>query len=263
VIAWLGDGFGVLAAVLGATALFFFVATRGALLVRTLSHSSSDEAAHVYPIYAHMWLIRLVDFQPLISAILLFQYHRLVARITQEIVRTDLDGSKVLITSCAFGDMIPRVVEAAFVSNASEVLVADIIPNELTHAKNKLVDCGHKVRFLKDDATCMDLGDDTVAVNIVFFLLHELPHAQKIRALDEAGRVLVAGGRLLLAEFHRPEIWPLRALSWIYFKVFEPLGLTLWNSHDPIALLQQAGGWRCERSTCFHGNFQLIVATRL
>src|SRR5216117_4075277 len=63
------------------TGLFFFVVTRGALLVRALSPKSRNHASHVYPVYSNMRLIRLVDCQPVISAILLFQYHRLVSTI--------------------------------------------------------------------------------------------------------------------------------------------------------------------------------------
>lgn len=260
---WFGDAVDALAGVLAATGLFFFVATRGALLVRMLSRGSASETAHVYPIYSNMRLIRLVDFQPLISAILLFQYHRLVARIVDEMAHADLAGGTVLITSCAFGDMLPSVVDAAIAANAGQVLIADIIPNELIHAEHKLGNRGGKVRFIEDDATRMHLGDDEVVVNIMFFLLHELPHPLKLRALAEAGRVLAPGGKLMLAEFHRPDAWPLRALSWIYFKVFEPLGLALWSSHNPVGLLRAMGRWRCERTTCFHGNFQIVVATKL
>ena len=78
----------------------------------------------------------------------------------------------------------------------------------------------------------------------------------------EAGRMLAAGGKLFLAEFHRPEPWVLRALSWTYFKVFEPLGLALWDTHDPLGCLQAMGGWSCERTTFFFGNFQIITATK-
>lgn len=262
-IAWFDATIDVLAGVLACTGLFFLVATRGALLVRALSGNSTSETAHVYPIYSSMRLIRLVDFQPLISAILLFQYHRLVTRIVDEIARTDLADGKVLITSCAFGDMIPSVVDAAIAAKADQVLVVDIIPNELIHAESKLGDRGGKVRLIEDNATCMHLGDGEVAVNIVFFLLHELPDPMKVRALAEAGRVLARGGKLIIAEFHRPDAWPLRALSGIYFKVFEPLGLALWRSHDPVALLGDMGSWYCERTTCFHGNFQVVVATKL
>jgi hypothetical protein len=74
--------------------------------------------------------------------------------------------------------------------------------------------------------------------------------------------MLAPGGRLYLAEFHRPELWVLRALSWTYFKVFEPLGLALWDTHDPVRQLQAMEGFSCERRTVFFGNFQVIVATR-
>ena len=63
--------------VLASTALFFFTLTRGALIMRGALGRLQHDAAHVYPIYSNMRLIRLVDYQPIISAILLFQYSRL------------------------------------------------------------------------------------------------------------------------------------------------------------------------------------------
>jgi ubiquinone/menaquinone biosynthesis C-methylase UbiE len=198
-----------------------------------------------------------------ISAILLFQYHRLVSRITSELAELDLSNKKVLITSCAFGNVIPRVVEAAAAAGAERVLIADIIQNELVHARGKLGALAGKAEFIEADATRLKLADGSVDANVIFFLLHELPHHLKWQALDEAGRTLAPGGKLFLAEFHRPKPWVLRALSWTYFKVFEPLGLALWDSHDPVKYLQQAGGWRVERTTCFFENFQVITATKL
>ena len=115
--------------VLASTALFFFVLTRGALIVRGALGLSQDDAAHVYPIYSNLWLIRLIDFQPIISAILLFQYDRLVSAITNGLGHTDLRGKNVLITSCAFGNVIPRVAAAAIEAGARRVLIADIIKN--------------------------------------------------------------------------------------------------------------------------------------
>jgi ubiquinone/menaquinone biosynthesis C-methylase UbiE len=108
----------------------------------------------------------------------------------------------------------------------------------------------------------MQLADGAVAANVIFFLLHELPHHLKGRALREAGRVLAPGGKLFLAEFHRPDSRVLRGFSWLYFKVFEPLGLALWSTHDPVALLEGSGEWEFERTTCCLGNFQVIVATK-
>jgi|SRR5665647_255333 len=247
---------------LASTGLFFFVVTRGALVLRGLSPGSNSEKSHVYPIYSNMRLIKMVDFQPVISAILLFQYHHLVSKIVSELARMDLRKKKLLITSCAFGNVIPRVVKAAVESGAERVLIADIIQNELVHAKSKLGEYSGKVEFVEDNATSMKQQEGSVAANVIFFLLHELPHHLKSQALNEAGRMLAPGGKLFLAEFHRPQLWVLRALSWTYFKVFEPLGLALWDTHDPLVYLENTGGWKCERTTYFFGNFQIITATK-
>jgi len=259
---WMVSVVSALFFLLVSTGLFFFVVTRGALVLRGLSPGSASEKSHVYPIYSNMRLIKLVDFQPIISAILLFQYNRLVSKIVAELNRLDLRTKKVLITSCAFGNVIPRVVKAAVQAGAKRVLIADIIHNELVHAKSKLGDLSGKVDFIEENATSMKQPDGTVDANVIFFLLHELPHHLKGQALSEAGRMLAPGGKLFLAEFHRPELWVLRALSWTYFKVFEPLGLALWDTHDPLNCLENMGGWTCERTTYFFGNFQIITATK-
>lgn len=261
-ITWMVNGVSVLIFLLVSTGLFFFAVTRGALVLRGLSPGSQGEKSHVYPIYSNMRLIKLVDFQPIISAILLFQYHRLVSKIISELKQSDLRNKKVLITSCAFGNAIPRVVKAAVQAGVERVLIADIIHNELVHAKSKLGEFSGKVDYVEDNATSMKQADGTVDANVIFFLLHELPHHLKGRALSEAGRMLAPGGKLILAEFHRPELWVLRALSWTYFKVFEPLGLALWDTHDPLNCLENMGGWTCERTTYFFGNFQIITATK-
>jgi ubiquinone/menaquinone biosynthesis C-methylase UbiE len=259
---WMVNGVSALFFLLLATGLFFFVVTRGALVLRGLSPGSASDKSHVYPIYSNMRLIKLVDFQPIISAILLFQYKRLVSKIVSGLKQSDLRAKKVLITSCAFGNVIPRVVNAALQAGAERVLIADIIHNELVHARNKLGALSGKVDFIEDNATSMKQPVGTVDANVMFFLLHELPHHLKGQALSEAGRMLAPGGKLYLAEFHRPELWVLRALSWTYFKVFEPLGLALWDTHDPLNCLEEMGGWKCERTTYFFGNFQVITATR-
>ncbi|AGX87181.1 methyltransferase domain-containing protein [Candidatus Symbiobacter mobilis] len=258
----LSYGVALLLGTLAAVGLFFFSATRGALLVRGALGRLRGEDAHVYPLYSDMRLIRLVDCQPIIAAILLFQYSRLVSIITQGMQHIDLHGRRVLITSCAFGNVMPRVVRAAAQAGASKVLVADIIQNELDHAMRKLADYREYIEPMRDNAVSMRLQDGSVSANVMFFLLHELPHAYKEDVVREAIRVLAPGGKLFLAEFHRPGPWLLRALSWVYFKVFEPYGLALWDTHDPVTLLEAMPGVTCERHLAFFGNFQVIVATK-
>jgi ubiquinone/menaquinone biosynthesis C-methylase UbiE len=253
--------FATVAAFLFMTALFFFVLTRGALLVRSLS-PTRDAASHVYPIYSNMRLIKFVDYQPVISAILLFQYPRLVSRIVTELQRVNLAGKKVLITSCAFGNVLPRVVEAAVQSGAADVLISDIVNNELLNAQSKLQPFASRIRYILDDATAMQQPDASVDVNVLFFLLHELPHPLKAKALNEASRVLKPGGKLFIGEFHRPRIAVLRALSWLYFMVFEPYGLALWDREDPVNYLKAIGDWNFVRTTYFFSNYQMIIATK-
>ena len=135
--------------------------------------------------------------------------------------------------------------------------------NELTHARSKLGQYAGTMEYIESNATAMNQKDGIAQANILFFLLHELPHPMKIQAMAEAGRLLAPGGKLYLAEFHKPRLWVLKVLSWTYFKVFEPLGLALWDTHDPLNCLEAMGGWTCQRSTYFFGNFQVITATKL
>lgn len=260
---WFSLSLLLLVTTLSATAVFFFTVTRGTLLVRSAIGGTPDDAAHVYPIYSNRQLIRLIDFQPIISAILLFQYNRLVSTITAGLARMDLRDRDVLITSCAFGNVIPRVVDSALNAGARRILIADIIQNELDHARGKLGAHPGQLEFIEENAMAMQQADGSVAANIMFFLLHELPHPQKAIALREAVRVLAPGGTLFLGEFHRPSVRVLRLLSWTYFKTFEPWGLALWDSQDPLRQLEELGGLRCEQRTFFFGNFQIIIATKV
>ncbi len=258
---WLIYSFSSVLLVLTAVAVFFFIFTRGALILRSFG-SSRDSAEHIYPIYSNMRLIKLIDIQPLIAAILLFQYDKLVSMITDEILKMNLHGKDALITSCAFGNVIPRVVSACNEADVRKVFIVDIIKNELVNARRKLTAYDKKIELLEENALQVGLADNSIDANIIFFLLHELPHDLKGAALKEAVRTLAPGGKLFLAEFHRPAPWVLRTLSWTYFKVFEPLGLALWNTHDPLKQLEAIGGLTCQRRTVFFGNFQVIVATK-
>lgn len=247
---------------------FFFGTTRAALLLRRWRQRGGplSAPARVYPIYTEPWLIRLVDHQPLISAILLCRYRPLVDFIVQGLTQQRLAGRRVLVTACAFGNVVPRVGAAAAAGGATQLQILDLFASELQRVRRKLVRTmpGPVTEFLQADACASPLPDGSVAANVMFFLLHELPPAQQQKALSEACRVLEPGGRLYLADFHRPRTWWMRSASWLYFKVFEPWGLALWAAGDPVRWLAGRPGMRILATLRLcAGNYQVMVVEKL
>lgn len=240
---------------------YLFVVTRGTLIAHAFVPRVEDRF-HIYWVYFNMRLIRFSDKKPWVAAVLLFQYDRLVDRVVDEIKRTALQGKMFLMTSCAFGDVMPRVVGAAIKGGAGRIGITDIIENELIHADNKLSRYRGNYELAEADARRMLQQDGSVDINLIFFLFHELPDSGKERAFREAARVVAPGGKLIIAEFHRPRSWLMRQLGRIYFTISEPYALSMWGEYDPVAFMDRAGGWRCERSTYFFGNFQVVVATK-
>jgi ubiquinone/menaquinone biosynthesis C-methylase UbiE len=241
---------------------YFFLVTRGALIAHAFVPRAQDRF-HIYWVYSNMGLIRFSDRKTWVAAVLLFQYDRLVDKVVSEIRRASVKGKTVLMTSCAFGDVMPKVVSAAVKGGAGRICITDLIDNELIHAAKKLAEFRGLCELAEADATCMPQEDGTVDVNLIFFLFHELPDASKARAFSEAVRVTATGGKLIIAEFHRPRKRIMRLLGRLYFTVFEPFALSMWDEYDPVHCLESIGGWACERKTYFFGNFQVVTATKL
>jgi hypothetical protein len=135
--------------------VFFFVATRGTLLFRKVLRLAPSSTSHIYPAYSEMWLIKLIDVQPLISAILLFQYPNLVDDIVANIGKTSLRGKRALITSCAFGNVIPRIVDVCNERNIERIIITDIVRNELNRVRGKLTGRIDHIHFMEDNAIAM------------------------------------------------------------------------------------------------------------
>jgi ubiquinone/menaquinone biosynthesis C-methylase UbiE len=240
---------------------YFFIVTRGALIAHALVPRAANRF-HVYWVYSNMGLIRFSDKKTWVAAVLLFQYDRLVEKVVSAIKRTDLRGKKFLMTSCAFGDVMPKVVSAALAGGAGQICVTDLIRNELIHAGEKLGEFNGRFELTEADATCMPQRDGYFDINLIFFLLHELPDNSKALALEEATRLVAPGGKLIIAEFHHPRARLMRLLGSIYFTIFEPFALAMWGEYDPVRFLENKGGWDCERAMYFFGNFQVVVATK-
>jgi len=244
--------------------LYFFSTTKLTIIANRLFPAANTDTSHIYWIYRNKWLIRLTDQKPLISAILLFQYDKLVERIVSQLKRSALQHKNVIQVSCAFGDVTTRIVAECHKQGAGEIVISDIIENELSHVKNKLGDERQSCTFVREDALHMRHENDSFDVVIMFFLLHELPREKKHQALKEASRILKRGGKLIIGEFHQPTSLLLKIWGWVYFKTFEPYALQIWEHATPSRLLREdaTARWDIKKETCFFDNFQIITAEK-
>ena len=245
-------------------ALYFFMMTRGSLIIESLL-GRIGPSAQVYWIYRNRFLIWLTDRPLVISAILLFNYRRLTDGVVACLNPT-LEGKSVLQASCAFGDISRKIADKCLKEGAKRVVISDLVANEITHARKKLGEAafGGRVFFVKENILELAHEDASFDYVVVFFLFHELPLLMKSAALKEAARVLKPGGKIVFGEFHRPGPWVLRASGRVFFKVFEPYAAEMWDEFDPVSILNGEGGgsWKFSKKTFFGGNYQVFSAEK-
>lgn len=245
-------------------ALYFFMMTRGSLIIESL-RGRTGPSAQIYWIYRNRFLIWLTDRPLVISAILLFNYSRLTDAVVACLNPT-LEGKSVLQASCAFGDISRKIAEKCQREGAKRLVISDLVANEITHAKRKLKNAGYGewVHYVRENALGLAHEDASFDYVVVFFLFHELPLPMKSAALKEAARVLKPGGRIVFGEFHRPGPWVLRASGKAFFKVFEPYAAEMWDEFDPVNILngEVGGGWKFSKKTFLGGNYQVFSAER-
>ena len=107
----------------------------------------------------------------------------------------------VLDLGCGTGTVAEQLAAA---DPSVHVLGVDGDETVLTRAREKGARYGERVRFVKSLASDLPLEDASVDVVIASLLLHHLTPPSKLDALTEARRVLVPGGRLVIADWGRP-----------------------------------------------------------
>lgn len=251
-------------ALAGCIVLYFLVVTRISLIINALTMKKKS-ASHVYWVYSNRLLIWLTDQPLIVSAILFFNYHRLVDTVIKR-MNPSLTGKQVLQASCAFGNISEKIARKCVEEGARKVVIFDIMPNEITHTQRKLA--GKKIdqycRYLLEDATSIAHKDESFDYVVPFFLFHELPYEKKVAALKESMRVLKPGGKLIFGEFHRPGPLLLRFSGRCFFTIFEPYAREMWGKFDARALLDEDSShqWECSKETFFFGNYQVFTAEK-
>jgi demethylmenaquinone methyltransferase/2-methoxy-6-polyprenyl-1,4-benzoquinol methylase len=161
--------------------------------------------------------------------------HRIWKRITIEhsLVRP---GDSVLDVAGGTGD-VARLF-ARRVGETGSVVLTDINRSMLTAGRDRLIDEGLILPVAQCDAERLPFADETFHCVSVAFGLRNMTH--KDFALREMGRVLKAGGRLLVLEFSR--VWkPLAPLYDAYsFQVLPRLGHIIAGDADSYRYLAES-----------------------
>ncbi|OGD24354.1 hypothetical protein A2Z10_01785 [Candidatus Azambacteria bacterium RBG_16_47_10] len=249
-----------------AAAAYFFTVTRLSLVIQEALHKQ-DPSNHIYWIYKNKFLIWITDRQPILSALLLWNYHRLVNDVVNRLILIG-EEKNVLQLSCAFGNISEKLAEKC-VEHDAQFVVADIIPNELSHTQKKLTDRGlmKNTSFMLCDATSLPYPDESFDRVVSFFLFHELPLEKKREALKESMRVVKPGGKIIGAEFHRPDSWLLRVSGILFFAVFERYAREMWHTFnleaEILAHARDPKEWTFSKKPIFKENYFSFEAQKM
>ena len=133
------------------------------------------------------------------------------------------EGDRVLDLAGGTGDLAIRL--ASKVGRTGHVTLADINPSMLGQAERRLDErgLGDAVSLVEADAEALPFADGSFDAVVIGFGLRNVTHQDV--ALEEMRRVLKPGGRLVVLEFSRPVLLPVRPLYDAYsFLIIPALG---------------------------------------
>lgn len=161
-------------------------------------------------------------------------------------------GQTVLDVACGTGELTEAFARR---SPAARVIGIDFTPQMLDLARRKRdrlpPDLRAKIEYLEGDAQSLPFGDASAdAVSIAFGIRNVQEPA---RALSEFARVLRPGARLVILEFDRPAIAPVRWLNDLYSGWLMPRTATLLSRDRTGAyryLPRSVGTFMARRDLC-------------
>jgi ubiquinone/menaquinone biosynthesis C-methylase UbiE len=98
----------------------------------------------------------------------------------------------------------------------------DLSPAMLARARDRASTLGRTVDLQEGDAHALAFPDNSFDTVVCTFSLCAIPDDRQ--AIAEMRRVLLPGGRLLLADHIAGSAWPTRAVQWLLERVTIPLG---------------------------------------
>ncbi len=197
--------------------------------------------------------LRLFD-RPLVVSAILWGMHR---RLCQAALAEIEPGQKVLQAACVYGNFIPAL--ARRLGPRGSLDVVDVSPLQVANCRRKLKGFPQAIVRLADAAAPGGGPYDAVCC---FFLLHEMPDDYKRAVVDALLGSLVAGGKTVFVDYHRPH-WahPLKGVMSLVFDALEPFAKSLWTN-DIASYAGHAERFIWRKRTLFGGLYQVTVARR-
>ena len=139
-------------------------------------------------------------------------------------------ANSFLDIACGTGDLS---IEAAKF-NPSRIVSVDFAENMIRtfDAKKSRMRLDGKVEIVQADAELLPFPDNTFDVTAVAFGVRNFGSLEK--GIAEMQRVLKSGGKLVVLEFSKPKVFPVKQIYFFYFKRILPL-LGRIISKDPAA----------------------------
>lgn len=144
-------------------------------------------------------------------------------------------GEKVLDVGCGTGTLAMDV--ARRVGATGRVFGIDPGEQQIARARSKAARRGLSIEFQIGVIEHLDFPDQTFDVVLSTIMMHHLSDTLKRQGLAEIARVLKPGGRLVIADFKRPEERPAQPVRF---------GVGGSRIQDLVALVKDAGFLRVE-----------------
>lgn len=224
--------------------------------------ASHDDAIPAYLRHAYSWAyldprtLRWLDRPGVVSAILWGNANRLM----RDAVAEFAPGQRVLQAACVYGGFSVLLAQRLGARGALDVV--DVAALQVANARGKLAGL-RQAKVWQGDLSvpgCIAAGAyDGVCC---FFLLHEVPEAERCRIIDNLLAAVRPGGRIVFVDYHRPRGWhPLRPVMSLVFRRFEPYAKSLFGAAIESRSARSAG-FEWTKTTCFGGLYQKLVGTR-
>lgn len=149
------------------------------------------------------------------------------------------NGHQVLDIAGGTGDIVERIYP--MLGNEGRIILSDINQSMLQQARSRLVDRGllKNLDYVQANAEQLPFADNYFDCITIAFGLRNVTHIDK--ALASMFRVLKPGGRVMILEFSKPVLEPLKPLYDAYsFKVLPSLGKWIANDEASYRYLAES-----------------------